>query len=446
MAELVGTVSPCEPDLTSSRARTIPLHREGLKVLKNDNRAIFTGAGQAQRASIISMAFSRALADAGRRSVVKTSLACARRHEFKHPSLSVALFTKCDISRPARRFPSGSLVVAAGPVVKVARAVNQPFTVCEAALPHFSSIRDANDARLPRKAKRLMFGHCTYLQHPKSVARASAATALFRSALLVATGMLVMLSARSAAAQTTYTYTGNPFTLFSCGPAVPGPGDVDCTTPAPTNPYTSYLPTDFVSATLTFDSPLGPNLALQDVRTLPGFQLTMADGRHTGTFTPNGYTQVATDASGQIVQWNLTIATGVLAGGIITRNYSGAGLTVYDQGVLACCSPTVTGDFGLNIGTPGTWSSGSPSPASLVTNLINVVSNPLLGLTGGQVSSLTDKLNNVLVSIQGGLNKQAINQLTAFINSVVSSEKTGKMSAQTANTLVAAANAIIALL
>src|SRR5206468_840801 len=112
----------------------------------------------------------------------------------------------------------------------------------------------------------LMFGHCTYLQHPKSVARASAATALFRSALLVATGMLVMLSARSAAAQTTYTYTGNPFTLFPCGPAVPGPGDVDCTTPAPTNPYTSYLPTDFVSATLTFDSPLGPNLALQDVR------------------------------------------------------------------------------------------------------------------------------------------------------------------------------------
>ena len=75
-----------------------------------------------------------------------------------------------------------------------------------------------------------------------------------------------------------------------------------------------------------------------------------------------------------------------------------------------------------------------------------MVSNPLLGLTGGQVSSLTDKLNNVLVSIQGGLNKQAINQLTAFINSVVSSEKTGKMSAQTANTLVAAANAIIALL
>src|SRR5207247_7841719 len=55
-----------------------------------------------------------------------------------------------------------------GPVVKVARAVNQPFTVCEAALPHFSSIRDANDARLPRKAKRLMFGHCTYLQDRKS--------------------------------------------------------------------------------------------------------------------------------------------------------------------------------------------------------------------------------------------------------------------------------------
>ena len=75
-----------------------------------------------------------------------------------------------------------------------------------------------------------------------------------------------------------------------------------------------------------------------------------------------------------------------------------------------------------------------------------MVSNPLLGLTSGQVSSLTDKLNNALASIQAGLNKQAINQLNAFINSVQSSLKTGKMSAQTATTLLDAANAIIATL
>jgi hypothetical protein len=55
-------------------------------------------------------------------------------------------------------------------------------------------------------------------------------------------------------------------------------------------------------------------------------------------------------------------------------------------------------------------------------------------------------LNNALASIQAGLNKQAINQLNAFINSVESSVKTRKMSAQTGNTLIDAANAIIAKL
>lgn len=69
-----------------------------------------------------------------------------------------------------------------------------------------------------------------------------------------------------------------------------------------------------------------------------------------------------------------------------------------------------------------------------------------MNLTSGQVSNLTDKLNNAQASIQAGLNKQAINQLNAFINSVQSSLKTGKISAQTGKTLIDAANAIIALL
>ena len=60
------------------------------------------------------------------------------------------------------------------------------------------------------------------------------------------------------------------------------------------------------------------------------------------------------------------------------------------------------------------------------------------GLTPG-----TDKLNNALASIQAGLNKQAINQLNAFISSVQSSFKTGKMGAATAITLTAAAIAVL---
>ena len=84
--------------------------------------------------------------------------------------------------------------------------------------------------------------------------------------------------------------------------------------------------------------------------------------------------------------------------------------------------------------------------ASHVASLISLLSNPSLGLTSGQISSLTDKLDSVLASIGAGLNKQAINQLNALINQVNAASKTGTMSAPTAATLIAAADAIIALL
>src|SRR5262249_39981529 len=85
------------------------------------------------------------------------------------------------------------------------------------------------------------------------------------------------------------------------------------------------------------------------------------------------------------------------------------------------------------------------TPTVAVTNLINLISDPYSGLilTTGQINSLTDKLNNVLTSIQTGQNKQAINQLEAFVNSVQASLKTEKISAETATTLTVAANAII---
>jgi hypothetical protein len=103
------------------------------------------------------------------------------------------------------------------------------------------------------------------------------------------------------------------------------------------------------------------------------------------------------------------------------------------------------GAFSLNWSVAMNLAPVVGSPADAVTNLINLISDPLSGLvlTTGQSSSLTDKLNNALTSIQMGLYKQAINQLTAFINSVQTYLKNGKISAQTATTLTIAANAII---
>jgi hypothetical protein len=90
-----------------------------------------------------------------------------------------------------------------------------------------------------------------------------------------------VLSARPADAQATYQYVGNPFTMFSCGPNPFGAGSISCSTPDPTNLYTSYTATDHVVATLVLDNPLPADLPDQDVRTFAGFSLTMNDGQHT---------------------------------------------------------------------------------------------------------------------------------------------------------------------
>src|SRR6185437_8875586 len=253
------------------------------------------------------------------------------------------------------------------------------------------------------------------------------------------------------AAQATYSYTGNPFMFFSCGPNADDTATMGCSgAPAPGNTLTSYTATDHVTATLTLDSPLGPNFAYSDISGLPGFSLTLNDGQQTVT-TPIGPGQglfgfAGTDPSGNINQWRLGINTGgALNGGIITFNFTdGTGAHVFDQGVLACCDPRVSGNLAENFSMAGTWNGAGP--AGSVTSLIGAIANPSLQLTTGQISSLTDKLNNVLASIQAGQDKQAINQLKAFISSVQSSVKTGKISAQTGTTLVNAANAIIAAL
>jgi probable HAF family extracellular repeat protein len=86
-------------------------------------------------------------------------------------------------------------------------------------------------------------------------------------------------------------------------------------------------------------------------------------------------------------------------------------------------------------------------PAALsVQILAGMLFDSSLGLTSGQSSSLSDKLSNALLSIQGGLYKQAVNQLNAFINAVDAQVKTGKMTAAAGAELDATANAVIASL
>jgi hypothetical protein len=253
--------------------------------------------------------------------------------------------------------------------------------------------------------------------------------------------------ASPAAAQVTYTYTGNPFTLFSCG------GSSICGIAGP-NANTSYAGTDLVTATLELSAALAPNLVFQDVSGLAGFRLTLRDQRQTMVAVA-GYSggfeaKVSTDSAGRIIgPWSLIVNCCFYPNnGVATLNNPG-GRGVADQGALSAPSasfPTTPLDSGYIFGSPGTWTTPPSSPSAATSALITVINTTELGLTVGQVASLTDKLNSVQASIAAGLNKQAINQLNAFINSVDTAQKTGKMIPATAATLIAAANAIIALL
>jgi hypothetical protein len=268
----------------------------------------------------------------------------------------------------------------------------------------------------------------------------------------------VMSAAPVLAQTTTYQYQGNTFTSFSCGPFIDSvtgqvTGTASCSTPSPTNPFTSYTLADKVTATLVLGAPLPANMAMTSVAALPGFVLTLNDG-HQSVQTPittGLIATVATDATGNISEWRLILNTGFpLNGGVSTQRFTNTTGTLVqsDMGTLACCHPTVPGDFGRRSSLAGVWTiaGGPPEPDELVENLIDVVFDPDTGLTAGQINSLSDKLNSALASIDAGLLKQAVNQLNSFISSVQVAVKTGKMSSGTGASLIAAANDVIALL
>ncbi len=86
-------------------------------------------------------------------------------------------------------------------------------------------------------------------------------------------------------------------------------------------------------------------------------------------------------------------------------------------------------------------------PANVgVSNLITELSSPALGLNAGEQNSLGAKLQATLSSIKRGDSQSASGQLGAFINQIQALESSGRLSAQAAAALIAAANNIIASL
>jgi len=142
------------------------------------------------------------------------------------------------------------------------------------------------------------------------------------------------VSPELAQADTTYTYTGQPFSIV-------------------TAPYTTH---DFVRVVMATQTPLAPNLPFGPIQV---DSLVLSDGVQTIPIDPslNTLLDIATDSHGDIDTWQIFL-------GSSTSQYISTQKTA-----------NVTADAGAldsvrqadNDGTPGTWrvSAATPEPASV---------------------------------------------------------------------------------
>jgi hypothetical protein len=168
-----------------------------------------------------------------------------------------------------------------------------------------------------------------------------------RIARLIVAITAFLLSTMPAAADATYVYVGNHFWFAQNSPGFP-----------------QFSTSDYVTASLTFSSPLAPNMSLQSVtpiswytavKNVPGFVFTSSD-QPSNTFS----LEITTDSSGNIIQWYLGVNSG--ASYVGTKYYWSSinGMVIADSG-----SQT---SWGFNMDNPGTWSSNvvpTPEPCTL---------------------------------------------------------------------------------
>jgi hypothetical protein len=152
---------------------------------------------------------------------------------------------------------------------------------------------------------------------------------------------LFVLALPLAADPMTYTYTGNDFeTVF-------GP---------------SYTTSDFVSGFFTVASPLPTSLLFSNNNITPtAYSFTDGVQTFSSVSPPAEVTfDIATDGSGNIIEWDITLGTGPPLSDSVST-FSGGG----DQGQMISA-----GTFGNNLGEPGTWTASgatasTPEPEGL---------------------------------------------------------------------------------
>jgi hypothetical protein len=172
---------------------------------------------------------------------------------------------------------------------------------------------------------------------------------------LLAVTITAALISQPMFANTTYVYTGNPFT----------------TAVAP------YSTNDFVTAMVTLASPLGANMPLTQVTRLA---FSLSDGVETITDQTLGVGSTfdfATGPTGKITEWYVAVDIFPFPTGEI-RTRSQPGEQAYDWGISR-------GQEGSVFDHPGTWTTGAPSAPDAGSSLALLsLSLTALGVTARQ--------------------------------------------------------------
>jgi PEP-CTERM motif len=164
----------------------------------------------------------------------------------------------------------------------------------------------------------------------------------------------------------TYSYTGNTFTT-GLGYSVGGYGSQ----PLPFGPFTT---SDSVDVSFTLSSALGDNLS--NTAITPA-SFTISDGVDTvtnaGTFNDE-YFYIWTNASGQIVEWQIIVQTMTTDVGITTTDFPGATTTdsgshqvgQYQSGQSEAFVDSDPGTWAMSKQTASDPPAATPEPSSLM--------------------------------------------------------------------------------